>query len=344
MRPTRGGAAPARRAPRDEAWPAGGTRAPAPASSSTCDGGSPSRTMPASARTGPIVASRRSRARRGSLSRRKANTSSAPPVSSDAGRARVGSSAASSHSSSTTGGASAPPSTGPPSLSSRRSPRFHGARERRARPPSTQAAIAPLERRVTGAGGQLRPRSGEPREEVLGRAGDSRRGDRQPDARVAQGAPRELVDGTSVEVVDECLRVAVERLGRRGGRGVGDRIQLRADVIVEGGAPQRMPAPVCRLEVRMHEAVGDRPAGDVEHRERDPRRPALLDPGRWIRFEREQLVQLEPARADAVPCVCDVRHGGHADVKAAGRERCRPPCARTHTRSRRPARGARAWA
>ena len=73
---------------------------------------------------------------------------------------------------------------------------------------------------------------------------------------------------------------------------MGDRVQLRTDVIVERGAPQGVPAPVRRFQVRVHEAGGDRPAGDVEHRERNPRRAALLDPGRQSLREREQLVEL----------------------------------------------------
>ena len=104
-------------------------------SSSTALGGSPRSSMPALSRTGAISCSRSSSARRGSLSRRNANTSSLPSRSRLAGSASVGSSAASSQSSRTTA-----PSPAPASGSSRRRPRFHGARERRERPSSTHDA------------------------------------------------------------------------------------------------------------------------------------------------------------------------------------------------------------
>ena len=108
-------------------------------SSRTASGSSASsRGSPAPSRTGSINATRRSTAPRGSPSRRNAKTSSSPSRRRLAGSASVGSSAASSQ--------SATP-TVPPSPSDRRRPTFHGARDRRASPPSTHA----LSRRSSAA-------------------------------------------------------------------------------------------------------------------------------------------------------------------------------------------------
>ena len=216
----------ARRAPRAAAWPRAEERAHLVGVEPPATGGSPSRTMPASARTGldrrepAVEGAAAGRSRAGS-----ANTSSAPSVRSDAGRARVGSSAASSHSSSTTGGASAPPA-GLPALVEAQ-PEV----PRRARP-TGEAAVdpggeAPLERRVAGAGRQLRPRAARPARKCSAApalAAEGRTARRPPRAARAARARRRH----TVEVVDERLRVAVERLGRsRRDAARGDRVELR---------------------------------------------------------------------------------------------------------------------
>ena len=119
-----------------------------------------------------------------------------------------------------------------------------------------------------------------------------------------------------MEVVDEGVRVPVERLGGGGGRRVRHRVQLRAHVLVERGPPERVPATVGRLEVGVDEPRGHRPACDVEHGEHDPGGSALLDAVRRLGRELDQLLELEPAGADAVPRIGDVDDGGHPHLQA----------------------------
>ena len=67
-------------------------------------------------------------------------------------------------------------------------------------------------------------------------------------ARAAQRAPCELVDGTAVEVVDECVRVALEGKGAHGRRRVRERVELLAEGLVERRSPEGVPAAVARLQ------------------------------------------------------------------------------------------------
>ena len=121
--------------------------------------------------------------------------------------------------------------------------------------------------------------------------------------------------------MDERTRVALEGVRGGGRRRVGDRLELVDDVLVERRPPERMPAPVRGLEVRMDEAGRDRSPGDVEDGEDDPRGAARLERERGAGLELEQLLELEPARADAVARVDEVGDGGHPRLQAAGRER-----------------------
>ena len=252
-------------------------------SSTTLVGGSPASAMPASARIGSIVASRRSSARRGSLSRRNPKTSSAPDWSSAAGSARVGSSAASSQSSSDDGALS---HHGPVRL-------VEPEPEIPWRPRSArEAAVDPgrepaLERGVSGLGRQIRRGRREPREEPLRGAVRSGRRARHRDIRRAERTPGELVDGAAVEVVDEGARVPVERVCGGG----------RCGVAPARRAPRRRARRASRPRAR---ASGRRQPGGADGRAR--RRPSVVRrrgrlrrPGRCLRARAREGVR-RPAR------------------------------------------------
>ena len=131
---------------------------------------------------------------------------------------------------------------------------------------------------------------------------------------------RELVDRTAVEIVDEGVRVAVERVGGRCRRGVGEGRELVAHVLVERRAPERVPPSVGRLEMRVHEAGGDRAACRAQHLEDDPGAPAELDVlGRRV-DEAEQLVELEQPRSDAALGEVEVGDRRHPELELAGGE------------------------
>jgi hypothetical protein len=89
---------------------------------------------------------------------------------------------------------------------------------------------------------------------------------------LAQGAACELVDRAGVEIVDERTRVALEGVGGGGRRRVGDRLELVDDMLVERRPPERVPAPVRGLEVRMDQAGRDGSPGNVEDGDRRGRR------------------------------------------------------------------------
>ena len=170
-------------------------------------------------------------------------------------------------------------------------------------------------------GGEARAGRGEPGEEVLGRSG-------RPIARRSRGRarrrrsarPRELVDRTAVEIVDEGVRVAVERVGGGCGRGVGESCELVAHVLVERRSPERVPPSVGRLEMRVHEPGGDRAARRAQHLEDDPGAPAELDIlGRRV-DELEQLVELEQPRRDAALGEGEVGDRRHPELELAGGE------------------------
>ena len=126
-------------------------------------------------------------------------------------------------------------------------------------------AQAPLERRVSGVRRQGRVVGMERREEPL-RCGVSPSGRATADR--AERPARELVERAAVEVVDERVGIPVERLRADRRRGVRDRVELVPHGLVERRPPERVPAAVARLEVRVDEPFGERPAGALEDGER----------------------------------------------------------------------------
>ena len=135
--------------------------------------------------------------------------------------------------------------------------------------------------RERGVGG------GQAGEELLGRAARRPPGACGHEDGVPERAPRELVDRTGVEVVDERVGVTVERVGSSQRSRVCEGGELVADVLVERRAPERVPAPVGRLEMRVHEARRHRALCRAQHLEDDPGAPAEHDPGRRLLDERE---------------------------------------------------------
>ena len=168
-------------------------------------------------------------------------------------------------------------------------------RARPAREPAVDPCVEPaLERGVARVRRQLGVGRQKAREEALcgtGRADRLRCGD----SGRAQCPPRELVDGAPVEVVDERVDVSVEGVGARRRRRMDDRVELVAHMLVHRRAPQRVPSPVGRLEVRMDETGVDRAPGDVEHGKDGTGRSAQGNViGQWGTRKAKQLVELEP--------------------------------------------------
>ena len=120
--------------------------------------------------------------------------------------------------------------------------------------------------------------------------------------------------------MDEGVRVAVERVGCRRRRRVGEGRELVAHVLVERRSPERVPPAVGRLEMRVHESGGDRASCRTQHLEDDPGAAAELEPVRWLVDEPEQLVELEQPRGDAALGEREVGDRRHPELELAGRE------------------------
>ena len=167
--------------------------------------------------------------------------------------------------------------------SSRRRLSSHGALERRSRPLVDPVGEPALEGAEAGVGRQLGLGRREAVEEELGRARTvAHEAVAEPDARRAQPVARDLVDGAGVEVVDERVAVAVERVRAHLGEGGGDRVERLLDRLVDRRAPVGEPGAAAVLELRVEEALRDRAGGELEHGERRPGRPAELELRRCV--------------------------------------------------------------
>jgi hypothetical protein len=170
---------------------------------------------------------------------------------------------------------------------------------------------------------EVRLRRGKAREEVLRGAGGARGDRRQPDTGASQGTACQLVGHARVEVVDERVDVPRERVGRHRRGGMRDRVELAPHLLVDRRSPERMPAAVRRLEVRMDEAGRDRPFREVDDRADDACRAPELEALWRVGREREELVELEPA-SPGLGRVAYVDDNRPADVQPVGRERSVP--------------------
>ena len=299
-------------------------------------GSAGSNASPPSARTGSIRPSCRCTATRGSAERRKPKTASPPSWSSEVGRASVGSSAAWSQSSSTT-----------EDWSARRRSRglvvgalveAEAEQPGRARA-ALEAAVDPvgepaLERAEARVGRQLGLGRGEAVEEELGRARTvAHEAVAEPHPRRAQPVARDLIDGARVEVVDERVAVAVERVRAHRGQGGSDRVERLLDRLVDRRAPVGEPGAAAVLELRVEEPLRDRACGEVEDGERRPGRPAELERPAACRPARP-ISSASPTRRAlaALPEAREVGDGGDSEVQIAGRERA-VGAAREHGRA-----------
>jgi hypothetical protein len=125
----------------------------------------------------------------------------------------------------------------------------------------------------------------------------------RPQAGGPDGAPRQLVDRARVQVVDERVCVPVERIGAHRGRRGRDALELVGHDLVERRAPERVPAAVARLEMRVDEPFGDSAARGLDHGEHGLRRVAELE---RARIQVEELGQRQPAPGNAVARPGDV--------------------------------------
>ena len=127
-----------------------------------------------------------------------------------------------------------------------------------------EAAVDPvgepaLERAEAGVGRQLRLGRREPVEEELGSARPgAHESVAQPDPRGAKPVARDLVDGARVEIVDERVAIAVERVGADLGQGRCDGVERLLDRLVDGRAPVGEPGAAAVLELRVKKALRDR--------------------------------------------------------------------------------------
>ncbi len=142
----------------------------------------------------------------------------------------------------------------------------------------------------------------------------------EPDPRGAKPVARDLVDGARVEIVDERVAIAVERVGADLGQGRRDRVERLLDGLVDGRAPVGEPGAAAVLELRVKEALRDRAVGEVEDGERRSGRPAELEVGRRLGPQPDQLREPDPACARPLPEPAEVGDGGDAEVQVAGRE------------------------
>ena len=201
----------------------------------------------------------------------------------------------------------------------------------------TEAVVHParqlaLQRRVAGVLRQQRLRRAEPLDEELERRRAQAGSADERDAVGAEAVARDPVDDDRVQVVDGRVAIAVERIG-------GDRRQRCCDLgerclhrRVERRAPERMPAAVAVLEIRMHEAFCERPVRELDDRECAARAPAELEVGRRVGREGDELRDTEPARLDSA-CERQIGGGGTTDRRGRRQRASRPRRERTRTRS-----------
>ena len=169
---------------------------------------------------------------------------------------------------------------------------------------------------------QLGLRRGEPVEEQLRRARSAaHEAVAEPDPRRAEAVSRDLVDRARVEVVDEGVGVAVERIGADGRQGHGDRVERLLHRIVDRGAPVGEPRAAAVLQLRVEEALRHRSGRQLENGEGRPGRAPGLEVRRRRSRERDQLLEADAARGGTVPEVREIGDGGDPDVERSGRER-----------------------
>ena len=123
----------------------------------------------------------------------------------------------------------------------------------------------------------------------------------EPHPRRAEPVARDLIDGTRVEVVDERVAIAVERVGADRGQGSSDRVERLLDRLVDRRAPVGEPGAAAVLELRVEEPFRDRAGSEVEDGERRPGRAAELELGRRLGRQPDQLGEPDAARARALP-------------------------------------------
>ena len=201
-----------------------------------------------------------------------------------------------------------------------------------------EAAVDPvgepaLERAEAGVGRQLGLGRGEPVEEELRSARPAAHESvAEPDPRGAKAVARDLVDGARVEIMDERVAIAVERVGADLRQGRRDRVERLLDGLVDGRAPVGEPGAAAVLELRVEEPLRDRAGGEVEDGERRPGRTAELEVRR--RLGRSPISSVSPTRRALAPCpsTAEVGDGGDAEVQVAGRERA-VGAAREHGRA-----------
>ena len=290
--------------------------------------------MPPSASTGSISASPRINARRASLARMNANTSSPPSLqSSDAGRLNVASSSACSHT------CSADPVVLALVEMQHDLPR---RRVQLRQPVVDPLRQLPLERRVAGVLRQLRRRRGEPFEEQLDRRARAPRRGRQPHVRRAQPRTRDVVDRVRIEIVHRGVRVAVERRRAHLGERRCDLLELLARSARRASPPRTRTS--CARRTRAADAR-DPPSprlarARAPRTSRAPCRRARAPAGgdSASRISSPTLARRADDRAaDAL----DIGHRGHPHVQVPGRQLALRRCGSGRRRSRPAARAPR---
>ena len=178
-----------------------------------------------------------------------------------------------------------------------------------------------LESGEAGVGRQVGLRRREPVEEQLrpARAAPHQPAP-EPDSGRAQPVAGDLVDRAGVEVVDELVRVTVERIRADGRQRRGDRVECLLNGVVDRRAPVREPRAAAVLQLRVDEALGDRALCELEDGEGRACRAPRLEVCRRIDCEREQLREADATPGRALTEVGEVGHCRDPDEEAAGRE------------------------
>ena len=123
-----------------------------------------------------------------------------------------------------------------------------------------------------------------------------------------------------VEVVDDGVGVAVERLRGDRRQRRRDRGELRLDARVDGCAPERRPPVPAPAQLRVHEPFVDRSARHRDDREDGPDGVAERDAGRESRLEADEVLGRQAPGLDLGARQLDLDRR----PRQRGRRHCRP--------------------
>ena len=129
-----------------------------------------------------------------------------------------------------------------------------------------------------------------------------------------------MIDGTGVEVVNERVPVATERLGADRRQRCRECVERLLHRLVDRRAPVGQPGASALLQLRVDEPLRDGAGGKLEDGEGRAGGAAELVLGRRLGSEPDQLGEPDAARCRPVPELCQVGHGRKPELQPAGRK------------------------